>query len=76
MKSVEFESTVAQNGQISIPPAVAAELAAGQPLRVVVMWEPCRSDAAWREAGAKSFEVAYSPEDSVYEQLIDAPAIR
>jgi hypothetical protein len=73
---VEFESTVAPGGQIALPPEVASEIPPGEQLRVVVMWEPENSDLAWRTAGRQRFEAAYSPEDAVYEQLMDDSAIR
>jgi len=76
MKAVEFESTVVPGGQIALPPEIASEIPAGEPLRVVVMWEPANFDLAWRAAGRQQFEAAYSPEDAVYEQLMDDSAIR
>jgi len=76
VKAVEFESTMTQGGQIVLPADVAVEIPAGEQLRVVVMWEPSSPDAAWRAAGRAAFEGAYSPEDSVYEQLIDEAPLR
>ena len=76
MKAVEFESTVVSGGQIALPPDVASEIPAGERLRVVVMWEPSNFDLAWCAAGRQRFETAYSPEDAVYEQLMDDSAIR
>ena len=68
MRDVECESTLAPGGQIALPP--------GEQLRIVVMWEPSNLDLAWRTAGRQRFEAAYCPEDAVYGQLIDDPAIR
>lgn len=76
MKAVEFESTIAPGGQIALPPEIASEIPAGEPVRVVVMWESSNFDGAWRSAGRQRFEAAYSPEDAVYEQLMDDSAIR
>ena len=76
MKAVEFESTISPGGQIALPPEIATEIPPGEPLRVVVMWEPSNLDLAWRTAGRQRSEAAYSPEDAVYDQLIDASAIR
>ena len=76
MKAVEFESTVAPDGQIVLPPEVAREIPPGEQLRVVVMWEPGDFDLAWRTAGRQRFEAAYTSEDDVYEQLMDDSAIR
>jgi hypothetical protein len=76
MKAVEFEGTVAPDGQIAVPPEVASEIPPGEQLRVLVMWDGSDFDAAWRRAGRRRFEAAYSPEDTIYEQLTDDSAIR
>ena len=76
MKAVEFESTVAPGGQIPLPPEIASEIPAGEQLRVVVMWDVPDSDSAWRAAGRQRFEAAYSPDDAIYDELIDDSAIR
>ena len=76
MRSVEFESRITQAGQIALPPEIAGEIPEGERLRVVVMWEPSGPDSLWRAAGRLRFEAAYSPEDAVYDQLIDDAATR
>jgi hypothetical protein len=76
VKAVEFESTIRPGGQIALPPEVAREIPAGEQLRIVVMWDSSGADDAWRSAGRERFEAAYSPEDAVYEQLIDDAAAR
>lgn len=71
MKAVEFETTVAPDGLIAVPPEFASEIPAGEQIRVVVMWDVSDLDSAWRGAGRQRFEAAYSPEDAIYEQLTD-----
>lgn len=69
MKAVEFETTVNNNGQFSLPADLAGKVPSGEPVRVVVMWDPSSADEAWREAGRRRFEEAYCAGDAVYEQL-------
>jgi hypothetical protein len=76
MKALEFKGTIMPGGQIALPPEVASQIPTGEPLRIVVMWEPSSEDFAWRSAGRQAFESAYCPEDAVYEQLIDDTAAR
>jgi len=76
MKALEFESTLTPAGQIALPPEVVREIPAGEQLWIVVMWEPSNLDLECRGAGRRTFEAAYCPEDAVYEQLIDDPAVR
>lgn len=76
MKALEFESKVQPGGQIALPPAIAAEIPAGENLRVVVMWDTGEADSAWRSSGRLRFESAYCPEDEVYEQLMGDASIR
>jgi hypothetical protein len=74
MRAVEFESIASAAGEIALPPEIASSIPVGENLRVVIMWGPPEQpdlDRAWRAAGRERFEAAYSPEDSVYEQLID-----
>ena len=76
MKAVEFETTVNNEGQISLPTDLAGNIPSGEPVRVVVMWDPSPADEVWREAGRRKFEEAYCTADAVYEQLAnnDAPS--
>ena len=76
MKAVEFEGTITEAGQISLPPEVAAEIPAGEHLRVVVLWDSSGPNSAWREAGRRSFEAAYGPDDNIYERLLNDPSTR
>jgi hypothetical protein len=76
MRAIEFEGTLAPNGQISLPPEIASKIPAGEQIRIVVMWNLGDDDNAWRNAGQQRFQAAYAPEDDVYEQLAHASAIR
>jgi len=76
MKTVEFKGTVAPNGQIAVPAEVVKQVPPGEQLQVVLVWGTSEEESAWRAAGRRAFEAAYAPEDSVYEQLIDDPALR
>ncbi len=76
MKALEFETTLTNQNQIALPAEFAGDIPAGQPLRVMVMWESESVDSAWRAAGRRKFEEAYAPEDVIYEQLIDDTPVR
>jgi hypothetical protein len=54
MKAVEFKSSVAENGQISVPPEIARQIPAGEQLQVVVMWETPLSGNAGAPMVARS----------------------
>jgi len=71
MRAVEFESTVGAGGHIALPPEIASEVPPGEPLRVVLMWQPSELEIGWLTSGRQRFEAAYSPEDDVYNSLID-----
>ena len=76
MRAVGFESILAPGGQIALPPEVANEIPPGEPLRVVLMWEQSDLEAGWRASGRRRFEAAYSPEDDIYDSLINDAEIR
>jgi len=45
-----------------------------EPIQVMPERGESGDETAWREAGRRRFEAAYSADDSIYEQLIhDAP---
>ena len=76
MKTLEFKGSVAANGQISIPTQIAEQIPEGAQLQIVLMWGFSNIDDAWKAQGRQRFEAAYAPDDSVYEQLIDAASTR
>ena len=69
MMAVEFETTVNNESQISLPADLAGNIPSGEPVRVVVMGDTPFADEVWREAGRRKFEEAYCAADAVYEQL-------
>ena len=72
MKAVEFQGTVTPNGQIAVPAEIAGQLPPGEPLQIVLRWDPAADeDGVWRTQGRQRFEAAYAPEDDVYDQLMD-----
>ena len=76
MKNADFRSELTPNGQITVPPEIAAQVPPGAQIQVVLWWGISEDDAAWREAGRKRFEAAYAADDSVYESLIDDTSTR
>jgi hypothetical protein len=77
MKAIKFEATVTPKGEIAIPAEIAKELPLGELLHVVVRWNaPSDEDTAWRTQGRERFEAAYSPEDAVYDQLVNEAPTR
>ena len=74
MKTADFNGELTPNGQIIVPPEIAAQVPRGETIQVVLHWGASDEDAAWLSAGRRQFEAAYTDDDSVYESLIhDAP---
>lgn len=71
MKTADFRSEIARNGQIVVPPEIASQVPPGEIADVVLTWDVSEEERAWREAGKRAFECAYAPEDAVYEQLVN-----
>jgi hypothetical protein len=76
MKTVDFTGELTSNGQIAVPPEIAAQVPVGERVEIILRWGESGDAAAWRAAGRRVFEAAYSADDSVYEQLADDPAAR
>lgn len=71
MKTADFHGEIKPDGQIAVPREIAAQVPPGEQVEVVLRWGGSGDQAAWREAGRRRFEAAYSSDDSVYEQLIN-----
>jgi hypothetical protein len=76
MKTVDFNGELTANGQITVPPEIAAQVPRGETVQVVLHWGASDEGAAWRAAGRRQFEAAYADDDSVYESLIHEPPTR
>ena len=75
MKAVDFRAEIKPDGQISVPHELACQVPPGEQVEVMLRWSDGDEDA-WREAGRRRFEAAYSSDDSVYEQLINDASTR
>jgi len=76
MKAVDFKGTLSVNGQIDVPPEIASRVPKGEEIQVMLLWGPTDDESEWRYAGRTRFESAYSPEDSIYEQLMHDSSTR
>jgi hypothetical protein len=72
--TADFRGELAPNGQIAVPPEIAAQVPPGEPIQVVLQWGISDDDAAWRATGRRRFEAAYAADDSVYEPLLHDPS--
>lgn len=76
MKTADFRGQISPNGHIAVPPEIASQVPPGEKIDVVLQWGTSEEETAWRAAGRRQFEAAYSADDSVYEQLIHDPSSR
>jgi hypothetical protein len=76
MKTFDFRGELTPNGQIVVPPEVISQVPPGEPVQVILQWGSSDEDSAWRRAGRRQFESAYSADDSIYELLIHDPSTR
>ena len=76
MKTADFRGKLTPNGQIAVPPEIAALVPPGEQVQVVLQWGIAEEDAAWRAAGRHRFEAAYAADDSIYESLIHDTSTR
>ena len=76
MKTADFRGQITPNGHIAVPPEIASQVPPGEKIDVVLQWGISEEGTAWRAAGRRRFEAAYSADDSVYEQLIHDPSTR
>ena len=69
MKALEFETQVNPDQTLPIPSSVAAELPAGQSVRVLVLLLDSSEDADWERLATEQFLKGYADTDAIYDQL-------
>jgi hypothetical protein len=69
MKAFEFVSQVNPDKTLSVPAAVAAQLDAQQPVRVLLLVAKADEDAAWARLTAEQFLKGYDDGDAIYDDL-------
>ena len=72
MKTADFRGRTTPDCHIAVPPEIASQVPPGEKIDVVLQWGISEEETAWRVAGRRRFEAAYSADDSVYEQLTHA----
>ena len=55
MKTADFTGAITSNGQIAVPPEIASQLPAGEPIQITIQWGASEDEAAWRSAGRRQF---------------------
>ena len=74
MSTADFRGELTPNGQIAVPPEIASQVPPGEAIRAVLQWGASDHDTAWRAAGRRQFEAAYTADDAVYlETRCDPP---
>ena len=76
MKTVGFNGKFTPNGQIAVPPDIAALVPPGEQVQVALNWGIAEDDSDWRAAGRRRFEAGNAADDSVYESLIHDASTR
>jgi hypothetical protein len=76
MKTAGFRGELTPNGQIIVPPEIAAQVPPGEQIQLVLQWGISVDDTAWRATGRLRFEAAYAADDPVYELPIHDPSTR
>jgi hypothetical protein len=74
-KSLNVEPTGGPGGKIALP-EIAGELATGEQIRIVLMWDPDGADGPWQTAASQRFSGGVLAEDAIYAQLMDDSATR
>jgi hypothetical protein len=70
MIALEFESRLNADKTLTVPQAVATQLAPGQAVRVILLVEdPETEEREWKQMAAEAFLRGYADGDAVYDQL-------
>jgi hypothetical protein len=69
MRALEFQSHMNPDATLSVPPEVARQLPADQPLRVLLLVAEDAEASEWEGLAAKEFLQGYAESDAIYDQL-------
>ena len=71
MKTLEFDAQVGADATLKVPETLAAQIDAGQPVHVVLLFAESGDETDWKRLAAEQFLNGYAPSDSIYD---DVPA--
>lgn len=69
MKALAFEAQVNPDHTLPIPSTVAAEIPAGQMVRVLVLLPDSSEDADWERLTTEQFLKGCADSDAIYDEL-------
>ena len=76
VKTIEFESKVADDDQLRIPTEVLQPIPKGSNLHVILVLDPDDGLGPLRELAMERFAACYEEDDYDYDQLLNSPAPR
>jgi hypothetical protein len=69
MKFLEFQTQIASDGTLKLPPDIAAQVPVDDRVRVVLVFGDSSEDADWKRLTADRFLAGYSQGDNIYDTL-------
>ena len=69
MKLLEFQTQIASDGTLRLPPDIAAQILGDDSVRVVLVVGDSSEDEDWKQLTAERFLAGYSPGDDIYDAL-------
>ena len=69
MKFLEFQTQIASDGTLKLPPDIAAQIPSDDLVRVVLVLGDSSEDADWKRLTADRFLAGYSQGDDIYDTL-------
>ncbi len=69
MKFLEFQTRIASDGTLKLPPDIAAQIPGDDRVRVVLVLGDSSEDEDWKRLTADRFLAGYSQGDDIYDTL-------
>ena len=69
MKPFEFQTSIAPDAVLKIPPALAAEIDPDKPVRVTLQVPDGDEEVQWAELTQEQFLKGYADSDAIYDNL-------
>jgi hypothetical protein len=69
MKVLEFQTQIASDGTLTLPPDIAAQIPGDDRVRVVLLVDDSSEGDDWKRLTAERFLAGYSSGDDIYDAL-------
>lgn len=69
MRALEFQARISPDRTLTVPPEVAEQIEAEQPVRVILLLPDPNEEREWKRLAAEQFLKGYAESDAIYDEV-------